>query len=154
VAALLDEHKANLASFLTNDPRGRKLPSYLGTLGEMLAEEQSAVIAEIDGLRKNIEHINGIIAMQQSCARVLGVIETISAPDLIEEALRIDLDSLVRHGIAVIRDFQASPLVTTDKHKVIQILVNLLRNAKQACDASARTDAQIVVRTTSNEQGV
>jgi PAS domain S-box-containing protein len=154
VAALLDEHKAGLASFLTDDPRGQKLPSYLATLGAMLVEEQQAVIAEIDGLRKNVEHINGIIAMQQSFARTLGVIETLSASDLIEDALRIDVDSLDRHGIALVRDFQASPLVTTDKHKVIQVLVNLLRNAKQACDASGRADPQITVRTTTDEHGV
>jgi signal transduction histidine kinase len=36
----------------------------------------------------------------------------------------------------------------------MQILINLVRNAKYACDESGRTDKQITVRTTSDGQGV
>jgi len=39
---------------------------------------------------------------------------------------------LTRHGIKVERDFEALPAIAADKHQILQILLNLLRNAKQA----------------------
>ena len=42
-----------------------------------------------------------------------------------------------RHGIRVEKDFSVVPEITVDRHKVIQILVNLLANARQAMDEVA-----------------
>jgi PAS domain S-box-containing protein len=154
LAALFDQHKADLAAFLTTDSRGQTIPAYLGSLAESLAVEQTMLLAEIEHLRKNIEHINDIVALQQAYARTSGVTETISIPDLIEEALGINADALARHNVTTIRDYQARPVIATDRHKVLQILVNLVRNAKLACVDSGRTDRQITVRTTSDDHGV
>ena len=38
------------------------------------------------------------------------------------------------------------PPITTDKHKVLQILVNVLQNATYACNESGRADKQVTVR--------
>jgi signal transduction histidine kinase len=38
------------------------------------------------------------------------------------------------------------PPITVDKHKVLQILVNLVRNAKYACDESGRSDKLLTLR--------
>ena len=154
LAALLDHHKSDLASFLTGDVRGQTIPAYLGTLADSLAAEQNTLIAELDHLRKNVEHINDIVAMQQANARAVGVIETISIPDLLEEALHINADALARYNVTTIRDYQAVPAITTDKHKVLQILINLVRNAKLACVDSGRTDKQITLRTTSDDRSI
>ena len=77
-----------------------------------------------------------------------------AVPDIVEDALHINAGSLARHEVDIFRDYQARPVVTTDKHKVMQILINLVRNAKYACDESGRTDKQITVRTTSDDRGV
>jgi PAS domain S-box-containing protein len=154
LAALFDAHKADLAEFLTTDSRGQMIPGYLGTLAESLAAEQQTLITELELLRKNIEHIKEIVAMQQTNTRTSGVTETISIPDLLEEALCINADALARYDVTTIRDYQACPAITTDKHKVLQILINLVRNAKLACVDSSRTDRQITVRTTSDDRGV
>ena len=150
LAALVNQNKSNLAEFLTLDARGRMIPGYLDTLVESLAVEKITLNTELDHLRKNIEHIKDIVAMQQSYARTSGVIETISVPDMIEDALRINSGSLARHNVDTFRDYQSRPVITTDKHKVMQILINLVRNSKYACDESGRADKQITVRTTSD----
>jgi signal transduction histidine kinase len=154
IAAMFDGHKADLAGFLANDPRGRTIPDYLGTLAESLAAEQTMVIAELDELGKNVDYIKGIVAMQQTYAMASGVFEDVSVPEMIEDALRINAASLARHDIEMIRDHQSPLVVTTDKHKVIEILVNLVRNAKYACDESGRAGKQITVRTASDDRGV
>ena len=150
LAAMFDEHKTDLASFLTRDPRGQLVPAYLGTLTESLAQEQKIVTTELDHLQKNIEHIKHIVAMQQSLAKNSGVIASVDLADLVDDAVRIDADALVRHQIKLVRDFQARPTISTDKHKIAQILINLLRNAKYACDDAGRTDKQITLRITAD----
>jgi signal transduction histidine kinase len=50
-----------------------------------------------------------------------------------------------RHGVDVTREFEDVPLVRVEKHKVLQILINLLRNAKYALDASNQPDKRITV---------
>ncbi len=150
LSALFEQNKNNLAEFLTKDPRGQMIPAYLGTLAEGLATEHQAVVNELDQLRKNVEHIKEIVAMQQAYARTSGVTETVSVPDLVEDALRMNAGSLARHDVDTVREYQARPVVTTDKHKVMQILINLVRNAKYACDESGRTDKRIVVRATAD----
>ncbi len=151
LAALFAEHKADLPVFLANDPRGRMIPDYLGTLSELLTVEHATILGELDHLHNNIEHIKDIVTMQQTYARASGVTETISVSAMIEDALRINADSLTRHGVTLIRDYQACPAITTDKHKVMQILINLVRNAKQACNASGRSGKVVAVRATSRD---
>jgi signal transduction histidine kinase len=52
-----------------------------------------------------------------------------------------------RHGIELVREFAANiPLVRVDRHKVLQILINLLRNAKYAMDAQSGHAKRLVVR--------
>jgi signal transduction histidine kinase len=72
--------------------------------------------------------------------------EIVNVIDLVEDSLRLNAGALVRHGVEVHRDFQAQLVVNLDKHKVLQILVNLVRNAKYACEESGRLDRQITLR--------
>jgi signal transduction histidine kinase len=52
----------------------------------------------------------------------------------------------LRHGIHVTHDYDPVPEVMVDKHRVLQILVNLLGNAKYACDRSESSERQVIIR--------
>lgn len=147
VGALLQANSTRLAEFFTTDPKGKKLPSYLSTLGDELLSEQATITTELGHLRKNIEHIKEIVSMQQSFAKVSGVSETIPLVELIDDAVRINASALTRHEVELIRDYQARPEISIERHKLMQILVNLIRNAKYACDESGRSDKQMIIRT-------
>ncbi|MGC3961008.1 MAG: two-component regulator propeller domain-containing protein [Verrucomicrobiota bacterium] len=142
---LLRENQPDLGRFLSEDAKGRKLPDYFEKLGLHLTEERSKLLTEVGDLAGNIEHIKTIVAMQQNYARVAGVEETVALADLVESAIRMHAAAYVRHGVTLMRDFAITPEVTLDKHKVLQILVNILHNAKYACDQSGRTDKQVIV---------
>jgi C4-dicarboxylate-specific signal transduction histidine kinase len=135
-AELLRERNGDLARWLTEDKRGRMLPTYLADLGRHLSEEHCEMMAELELLVKNVEHIKEIVAMQQNYAKVSGFIETLPLEKLVEDALHMNAAAFERHRVRIIRDFQSVPNVRVDKHKVLQILVNLLRNAKYAMDTS------------------
>jgi PAS domain S-box-containing protein len=152
VAALLTEHAGDLASFLAG-PQGKHLPGYLGELTGALVSERDSAVAELEALRSNVEHIKEIVAMQQSYARRGGIIETLDIRALVEDSLRMNEGAFSRHGVTIIRDYEDVPLIQVDKHKVLQILVNVIRNAKYACQEAEKrvtvrvraTDAAVLV---------
>jgi PAS domain S-box-containing protein len=145
VILLLNKNSTDLASFLVNDPKGKIIPSYLNNLSERLSEEQQDLLKELELLVKNIEHIKEIVAMQQSYARVSGIIESLSIRDLVEDAVQMHTAALTRHGVLLVREYQDVPVMSLDKHKVLQILVNLIRNAKYAMDSANRRDKRLTI---------
>jgi PAS domain S-box-containing protein len=133
--AMLRDKNGDLAEFLTNDPKGKVLPNYLATVADQMAGEQTKLVEKMDSLGKHVEHIKEIVAMQQSYAKVSGVYETLSVAGLVEDALRMNAAAFDRHGVNVDREVEPNtPSVCVDRHKVLQILVNVFRNAKYAMD--------------------
>jgi PAS domain S-box-containing protein len=153
VSALLAEHAADLATFLTG-AQGRHMPAYLGALAAELTAERDAAVAELSALRTNVEHIKEIVAMQQNYARRGGLTDTLDICTLVEDSLRMNEGAFSRHGVTLIRDFQQVPPVTIDKHRVLQILVNVVRNAKYACDERSGGEKRVTVRVRSAEDKV
>ncbi|SPE61839.1 Integral membrane sensor signal transduction histidine kinase (fragment) [Verrucomicrobia bacterium] len=153
LCVLLDSHRADLGSFLTNDPKGRRVPEFLSQLSVALEEERAHIASETQSLVKNIEHIKEIVAMQQNYAKVAGVIEDLPPASLIDDAMRLNSGAFIRHGVQVQREFPEVPLVRVDKHKVLQILVNLFRNAKYAMDATGRPDKVLTLGLERNGNG-
>jgi signal transduction histidine kinase len=144
--AMLRGHEHDLADFLTHDPKGRQLPVYLSSLGDHLAGEQEDTLQEVKSLVGYIDHIKEIITMQQNYARVLGVVESLPVVDLVEDALRLNAGAMERHRVKVVREYFEVPPILVDKHKVLQILVNLIRNAKYALDDRGLTDKRMVLQ--------
>jgi PAS domain S-box-containing protein len=154
VASLLTEHGDDLGQFITSDERGRLLPQYLTKLAAQLEADQQAALQELASLRANIEHIRDAVAMQQSYSKRFGVWESVDVHQLVEDSLRMNAGALTRHQVLLKREFAPVPSITLDKHKVLQILVNLVRNAKYACDESTRPDKQVTVRVDPLADGV
>jgi PAS domain S-box-containing protein len=154
LAALLQEKGTAVGEFLANDERGKRIPEYLTSLGEQLLSDQKMALEELTSLRDNLEHIKDTVAMQQSYAKLCGVTETVAVADLVEDSLRLNAGAFVRHGVTLRREFNEVPPITVDKHKVLQILVNLVRNAKYACDESGRVDKLLTLRIESAPAGV
>src|SRR3954470_24449091 len=144
-ATLLREHAEHLEEFFAHDPRAKLLLDYLPNLGTHLNEERTEMLNELQLLTKNLDHIKDIVAMQQSYARVAGVVEPISLVSLAEDALQMNAAALVRHRVHVLRKYGDVPPVAVDKHKVLQILVNLVRNAKYAMEEHGRDDKQLEI---------
>ncbi|HYG21325.1 MAG TPA: ATP-binding protein [Verrucomicrobiae bacterium] len=133
VVTLLSEHRENLGAFLTQDPKGMQIPDYLAGLSKHLVSEQEAALKELAQLQKGVEHIMEIVKAQQSYAKTSGARETVRADDLLTDALR--MNALPASGVKVIKEVVGDISLTVEKHKALQILVNLIRNAHQACEA-------------------
>ena len=67
--------------------------------------------------------------------------------ELIEDAIRLNLTAFERHHIELVREFDENlPKVSVDRHKFLQIFINLLRNAKHALEDSCKGPRRMVIR--------
>lgn len=146
LVALLKEHAQDIGDFMSRDPRGKQVPIYLEQLSEHLASEQATVLKELSLLQNNIEHIKDIVTLQQDFARGASMVQPHNMIDIVEEALKMNLTALVRHDVQLERIYSEVPIIQTEKHKVLQILINLLRNAKQACDVPDTREKRVTIR--------
>jgi NO-binding membrane sensor protein with MHYT domain len=143
---LMNEHAADLGDFLSRDEKGKTLPGYLNKLVATLAAEKQSIAQELDSLTRSIDHIKDIVATQQSYSGSTSILEPVQISELMEDALRMNTASIARHQITVLKDFADMPLLLLDRHLVLQILVNLICNAKHAMDAVPDRSHQITLR--------
>lgn len=148
VVQLLQRHQSGLGHFFNHDDKGKLLPDYLDKLAQSLAAERQRMLDELANLSKSIDHIKDIVATQQAYAGPSGVIEPVQIVELVEDAMRMSGDSLSRHQVRVVREFGAVPQVLLDKHQLLQILLNLIGNAKQAMPGDPGRESQITLRLT------
>jgi signal transduction histidine kinase len=132
LSALFEEHRKGLVDFLTRDPRGVKIPEYLSALTGELNREQSSLQEGMSAMGKHLEHIRAIVQLQQTYAHSTLITEECELSLLAEDSLSIQMPALRRHGINVVRELSLPCRVRVDKHKVLQILINLISNAKNA----------------------
>ncbi|MES2784635.1 MAG: DAHL domain-containing protein [Pseudomonadota bacterium] len=129
---MMDGHADDLGGFLTSDAKGKMLPGYLGQLAQVLVAEQQGMLGELSALTKNVDHIKEIIATQQAYAGRTRFVEPLRIHELLEDALRMSAAALARDQIVVVKELAAVPELPLDKGRILQILVNLIGNARQA----------------------
>lgn len=129
---LINEHRRDLGTFLTEDEKGKLLPDYLNQLVEAIATEQQGLTEELAQLSKSVDHIKDIVSTQQSYAGASTLLEPVHISALMEDALRMNSGALSRHHVTVVKDYHDVPEIMADKHRLLLILVNLISNAKYA----------------------
>jgi signal transduction histidine kinase len=86
--------------------------------------------------------------VQQTYAKTSLLLEECELAQLVDDALRIQQAALKRHGIAITLQIARVPRVRLDKHKVLQILINLVSNAKYALAGMPEGQRRMTVRLT------
>lgn len=143
---LLRAQEPDAGPFPPHDARGAKALEYLLALAQQLCDDRREALGELELLRENLDHIKEAVMMPQSRARLCGVAETVNLADLVEDSLRLHAGACARHGVCLRREILDAAPIAVDKHKVLQILVNLIRNAQHACEESGRPDKLITLR--------
>lgn len=143
--AMIREHRDTLSDFLTQDSRGKQLPTYLDHLAELLNKEQNAILSDLAKLRTSLDHINQIVQAQHAFATPVGHEEPASIADTLETSRNMLEAGLTRHAISVDFQVETMPTVLLDRQKLLQILANLITNAKEALGATPAEQRRIAI---------
>ncbi len=146
IASLFHEHQNNLQEFLMADPKGKQIPAYLGLVAESLSGSHQTIQSELDALVKKVDHIKQVILSQQDIARAGNIREPASGEDLMEQALLLAIPEPEKYQIQIVREYSSVSAIMTDRHQVLQILVNLITNARNAMVEHSGTTRRLTLR--------
>ena len=151
---LMRPHIDNPGPFFANDPKGPLVLKFVAELSVQLENERVAFLEEVQALARSVEHIKEVVSTQQNYAHTAGVIENLDGRELLEDAIRINQVSLERHGVTI----EAAPLqplpLSTDRHQVLQILVNLISNGIHALDSEPAGHRRLRISAARNTESV
>jgi signal transduction histidine kinase len=149
---LLEDHPGGLTGFFTTE-RGAALPGYLASVAECLVEENTLALNELDRVIHNVDHIKAIVASQQTLVRVVGVFGSTDLREVVETALEMSESSLAKHRIEVVRDYADAVIVHSDRHKLLQMIINVASNARDAMRDSTNLDRRLTIRLRATDIG-
>lgn len=153
ISAMISEHSNQLDQYLAHDEKGKLIPQYLTTLIRSLNAEREQLANEVLNLEKNVRHIQNIILRQQSVGRKTVVESKIFLPDVLETAIQM-CNFSEKDKITIEKDFKIKPFIVADESKLIQILLNLLINAKDSLNnAHDIPDKSISIKIDKSDSG-
>jgi signal transduction histidine kinase len=129
-----------------DDLRRAKGFAYLRGVAAALVTDREGMLHELHGLRGHVDHVKAIVSRQQAFATVRCVVETCQVHELVEDALMLSRAAIIHYGVDVVRDYHDMPRIILDRHRALQILINLVSNARQSVVETNRPDKRITVR--------
>jgi C4-dicarboxylate-specific signal transduction histidine kinase len=135
-------------------PKGRQVVPFLEALHRDQSASRTHMLNEVASLEQYIGHIKEIVSIQQSYATMRGLVEDIDVEATVEDAIKMSQGAFLRHGPTLRREFKPMPKITGERGKILQILHNLLRNAKNALDESSTTEKAIEIRIEAGSDGM
>lgn len=139
---MMQEQK-NISDFLANDSRGQKLPAYIIKMGKVLNDEITEITKESRELIQKTTMMKEVISTQQSYAKS-GFqskqldCENLHLAELVEDALKIQEASLNKYGVVLEKNYADIPKCNGHKSKLLQVITNLVKNAKEAMEGNDR----------------
>ena len=152
VLSLMEEHTDNIGEFITSDEKGKMLPEYLVKVGATIKDEQDNSLKELSTLHNGINHIEEIIAVQQSYAGVSGLVEKATISDMMDDVLKMHSEIFRKYKIKITKKYSQTNPILIEKGKLIQVFVNLLKNAIESLEAKDEKNRVITINIIENKE--
>jgi len=138
LAQLLRTHENDLSAFLAAEGRAKHLREFVEQLSSQRRLESNARLSELSRLRSNLDHVAHVIGSQQAMVRGTALNEPVALSALTRDVVKLVDPTYRRHQIDLVVKVDALPTITLDRVRLVQVLVNILTNAKDAVKSQAR----------------
>lgn len=148
----LDQSLSPLRDFLNGtqelSPQERQdYATLLRHLPASLIEEYDRAILELKGIRDKHHHIEAIIKLQMRYARITDHSGLVNITALAQDAINIAASDLSKRKITVTHHLEETPLVRAEETKILQVMVNLIKNSYEAMDSITDGKREIIITT-------
>ena len=99
IADMLEAHEDNLGWYLTQDPKGKKIPHFLGELSQELCHTHLNTLKELTSLNYFLEQLEYLLTAGQTPDRAGGFKDTAHFAVVMDEAVVSHQGELDRMGI-------------------------------------------------------
>lgn len=141
----LHDNKSHIADFIEKNEQGQLIPEYIAALSDYWESERETLLKHLSNLHDKINHVRAIVAEQQSLAKSQHLTERMDLAEVIDSALAMQKDILSQHGIIIERNYIPLKAIVLDKIKLLQIIMNLITNARDALLASKNNSKKIII---------
>ena len=148
----MEENSKDIGTYITSDEKGKLLPEYLIKVGTTLKDEQDNSLNELSNLHKGINHIEEIIAVQQSYAGVSGLVEKVVLSNMMDDVLKMHSEMFMKYKIKIKKNYLKTTPILLEKGKLIQVFVNLLKNAKESLETKDEKNRIITIDISKDKQ--
>ncbi|MFT5285367.1 MAG: signal transduction histidine kinase [Planctomycetota bacterium] len=131
---VLTAHENDLGDFISNHEQGKHLLPFINELTDALFDGKHNILQELNGMNSGVEHIGELVRSQQGAAGRQGVMEPTKIAEHMDSALLICQQAGNGKHIEIVRDYGELPKLEVDRHKLMEIVVNLIKNAFKAMD--------------------
>ena len=146
VADMLEAHNDNVGWYLSEDPKGKKIPNFLGQLSQELQETHLKTLTELSTLNYYLEQLEYLLTAGQTPKRTGGFKDTVHFAAVMDEAVIAHQGELDRMGIEVVREYHSVDDGILEVSKLSPILVNLIRNAINAMRETVKQTPRLTLR--------
>ncbi|NOT30634.1 MAG: HAMP domain-containing protein [Planctomycetes bacterium] len=146
LAEVLEHEAHDLPGFLASEGRDRKLVAFARELGDGLSSQRRGLLMELSRLDETIQRIVLLITTQQSLAGGRGFPERVSLAAQLDEVVELTRSAASSGVVEWRREYEDVPETVTDRHRLVEILLVLIRNARQAVEESGRADGSVTLR--------
>ncbi len=146
----------DLSIYVNEDSRGKEVFAFMGTLIQSLTEQVNANQSAIHKIFSAVSYMAEIISLQQSYAGS-ETLQLVNLNLLLEDSIRMQQSSLEKRRITIKQELDENlPLIKIDKNKLMQVIVNLIKNSYEAIDfiEDPTVDKQIMFRTFKEKEEV
>jgi signal transduction histidine kinase len=144
----LNAHSGDLNHYMHEDQRGQEVFKYLGELIEAAKEERRRNGDAVDKIDRAIAYVSEILSLQQAyAASEQEDKQRVDLNLLIDDAIRMQMGALERKDITVEHDLDVNlPKLMIDKNRLMQVIVNFLKNSSQALEELAPAKRKKLIR--------
>ncbi|MDM8522262.1 HAMP domain-containing sensor histidine kinase [Desulfococcaceae bacterium HSG8] len=147
----LSEHAGDIQKYIIEDPRGKEVFRYMGTLIDSLKNKQKQTKEILGTLEGTISHACDILTLQETFAGYeKETKKQVSLNDLAEFALRIQAEALQQRNIIIKKELTPDlPKKMINHSALAQVIADLIRNSYEAIDRldDEKKEKQIRLRT-------
>ena len=148
VLKLLMESDEEVLSVFRQDPTGKELMRFMSLSRDRSSGLQQGVLEKLGRAASKLDHIKIVVSDRVSIANSGGLIAEHCVRDLLDEAVRVVEEQAAKAKIKVRTSYHDQPAaankISTDKHRVLRIMINLLTNAVQAHEASSEAEDRVI----------
>jgi len=129
IADMLEAHEDNVGWYLTQDPKGKKIPHFLRGLSQELCHTRLNTLKEFTTLNYFLEQLEYLLTVGQTPEQAGGSKDTVHFAAVMDEAVVSHQGELDQMGIEVVREYHPVGEGILEVSRLSPILVNLIRNA-------------------------
>lgn len=153
VSKLLSEHENELAEYITGDEKGQQLPEYIKMLSKILGEESERHQQNLNTLLENGYLVQEVIRNQLDYAQLTSFEEESNVAQLVDKVLSLQMAAMDEAHIKIEKNYVKITSVQLQKNKLVHVLTNLFKNAREAMSVIPETDRKLIIEITDKEKG-